>query len=366
VGAAAIAPPDPARGGSGGSRQHTACSRLSGACAQPCLAVRLRQDRVKATALRFSLHDALESNARHPRTSARRYLALYRRLLVSSGSSCLRPTAQHGQLTLSDVHHNLPAPRSGNHGAGEDPRVHALWVPGRRQGRRLQTLDNACANSSRPADRCPRPWAAGKTTLLRYLLENSKERIACIVNDVAAINIDAKLVRNDRNRTRAEQVNTTADLADTIELANGCACRWSAPAWRPGDLPWAAAASAGSFPPPHARASRDASAAGRRTAGCNLQDELFASFEQILALAEKNGQPYTRCGWQACCSCCSSQAHPGSGTQGWAAPACWGCGRRPCSGACRWPRTACAITHHTPCVQDCAGELGRGRAPEHP
>ncbi len=35
----------------------------------------------------------------------------------------------------------------------------------------------------------------GKTTLLRYLLENSKEKIACIVNDVAAINIDAKLVR---------------------------------------------------------------------------------------------------------------------------------------------------------------------------
>jgi len=52
------------------------------------------------------------------------------------------------------------------------------------------------------------------------------------VNDVAAINIDAKLVRNDRNRGREEGVNTTADLTDTIELANGCACgcalrRWS-------------------------------------------------------------------------------------------------------------------------------------------
>lgn len=44
------------------------------------------------------------------------------------------------------------------------------------------------------------------------------------MNDVASINIDAKLVRNDRNRSRTEQVNTTADLADTIELANGCAC----------------------------------------------------------------------------------------------------------------------------------------------
>jgi hypothetical protein len=73
-----------------------------------------------------------------------------------------------------------------------------------------------------------KPWVAlcatGKTTLLRYLLENSKEKVACIVNDVASINIDAKLVRNDRNRARSDAVNTTADLADTIELANGCAC----------------------------------------------------------------------------------------------------------------------------------------------
>ena len=56
------------------------------------------------------------------------------------------------------------------------------------------------------------------------MLENSKEKVACIVNDVASINIDAKLVRNDRNRTKGEQINTTADLADTIELQNGCAC----------------------------------------------------------------------------------------------------------------------------------------------
>ncbi|KAF6251859.1 putative metallochaperone [Scenedesmus sp. NREL 46B-D3] len=92
---------------------------------------------------------------------------------------------------------------------------------------------------------------SGKTTLLRSLLENSKEKVACVVNDVASINIDAKLVRNDRNRARSDQVNTTADLADTIELANGCAC-------------------------------------------CTLQDELFASFEQIMALADKRGEPYAR------------------------------------------------------------------------
>lgn len=67
---------------------------------------------------------------------------------------------------------------------------------------------------------------AGKTTLLRNLLENSTERIACIVNDVASINIDAKLVRNDRNRGRNSSANTTSDLADTIELQNGCACKF--------------------------------------------------------------------------------------------------------------------------------------------
>jgi len=95
---------------------------------------------------------------------------------------------------------------------------------------------------------------AGKTTLLRYLLQNSKEKIACIVNDVASINIDAKLVRNDANRGRAEggdATTSTKDLADTIELQNGCAC-------------------------------------------CSIQDELFASFEQVLAMADKNGTPYTR------------------------------------------------------------------------
>eukprot|EP00983_Pelagomonas_calceolata_P074417 1152551-Pelagomonas_calceolata.AAC.1 len=40
----------------------------------------------------------------------------------------------------------------------------------------------------------------GKTTVLRHLLENSKDKIACVVNDVASVNIDAKLVRNDRAR----------------------------------------------------------------------------------------------------------------------------------------------------------------------
>ena len=116
---------------------------------------------------------------------------------------------------------------------------------------------------------------AGKTTVLRHLLQNSSHlRIGCVVNDVADVNIDAKLVRNDRSRQRnnnnaengtggegeegeggnkngKSNNNTTSDLADTIELANGCAC-------------------------------------------CSIQDELFGSFEQLLGLADAKGATYDR------------------------------------------------------------------------
>lgn len=73
-------------------------------------------------------------------------------------------------------------------------------------------------------------------------------------------------MRNDRSRQRGGGVggdgnnasnngnnnnNTTSDLADTIELANGCAC-------------------------------------------CSIQDELFGSFEQLLSLADAKGATYDR------------------------------------------------------------------------
>ena len=51
---------------------------------------------------------------------------------------------------------------------------------------------------------------AGKTTLLCRLLDQSALQITAIVNDVAAINVDAALVRSRS--------------AETIEFQNGCAC----------------------------------------------------------------------------------------------------------------------------------------------
>jgi G3E family GTPase len=56
-------------------------------------------------------------------------------------------------------------------------------------------------------------FSAGKSTLLKHILENKEGlKIACIVNDVASINIDAKLARE------------VDDSSDTVELQNGCAC----------------------------------------------------------------------------------------------------------------------------------------------
>jgi len=96
---------------------------------------------------------------------------------------------------------------------------------------------------------------AGKTTLLRHMLTQSDLKIGCIVNDVASVNIDAKLIRNTGRAQQGDDdapgPKSTADLTDTIELANGCAC-------------------------------------------CSIADELFDSFENLLNIAKKRGITYDR------------------------------------------------------------------------
>ncbi|GKY93239.1 hypothetical protein MPSEU_000291600 [Mayamaea pseudoterrestris] len=57
----------------------------------------------------------------------------------------------------------------------------------------------------------------GKTTLLQHLLQNNEgSRIAVIVNDVASMNIDSKLV--------SAQQQQNGGAAGIVQLQNGCAC----------------------------------------------------------------------------------------------------------------------------------------------
>ena len=51
---------------------------------------------------------------------------------------------------------------------------------------------------------------SGKTTLLNHLLSSATERIAVLVNDFGAINVDAALLESADD--------------DTISLTNGCIC----------------------------------------------------------------------------------------------------------------------------------------------
>ena len=82
------------------------------------------------------------------------------------------------------------------------------------------------------------------------MLENSSSKIACIVNDLASVNIDAKLVNNSASRGATGNGPTTA-LADMVELQNGCAC-------------------------------------------CSAADELFPAFAELISIGDQSGQPYER------------------------------------------------------------------------
>ncbi len=72
---------------------------------------------------------------------------------------------------------------------------------------------------------------SGKTTTLRHILENKEDvKVGVIVNDVASVNIDAKLISR-RDTKKKEGESDSVDVAtiaegegEVVELQNGCAC----------------------------------------------------------------------------------------------------------------------------------------------
>ena len=65
---------------------------------------------------------------------------------------------------------------------------------------------------------------SGKTTMLKHVLENKEgRRVGVVVNDVAEVNIDAKLL------ARAQMADEDNEYEDTVELENGCACCTAGP-----------------------------------------------------------------------------------------------------------------------------------------
>ena len=62
---------------------------------------------------------------------------------------------------------------------------------------------------------------SGKTTTLKHLLENNSNiKVGTIVNDVASVNIDAKLINSSNNGNDVDSFNAGDGV---VELQNGCA-----------------------------------------------------------------------------------------------------------------------------------------------
>jgi len=65
---------------------------------------------------------------------------------------------------------------------------------------------------------------AGKTTLLQHVLSNKEGlRVGVVVNDMASVNVDAKLVRQSNSENDEGSEGSKPMVSDDfVELANGC------------------------------------------------------------------------------------------------------------------------------------------------
>jgi len=156
--------------------------------------------------------------------------------------------------------------------------VSASWVvrafvgPGRRCARHHLTTTRtirplsslAPEKETEEEERSPTPvtllsgfLGAGKTTLLQQLLKRAKEedlKIGVVVNDVAAVNVDSKLVKSpfeelNAGGTLKEVKGEDAAMAEFVELGDGCIC-------------------------------------------CSIADELFTTLSQLVAVARYRGFSY--------------------------------------------------------------------------
>mmetsp|Transcript_55068 Transcript_55068/g.131109 ORF Transcript_55068/g.131109 Transcript_55068/m.131109 type:complete len:692 (-) Transcript_55068:135-2210(-) len=94
---------------------------------------------------------------------------------------------------------------------------------------------------------------SGKTTLLREMLQNKGGlKVGVIVNDIAAVNIDAKLIISDGQKQKSVEIGgELIDTSDVMQLENGCAC-------------------------------------------CSASDELLESLLKLLVVAAEKGEMYDR------------------------------------------------------------------------
>jgi G3E family GTPase len=122
---------------------------------------------------------------------------------------------------------------------------------------KVQTTHGFSANSKQiPITVLSGFLGSGKTTLLQHLLNNNQGlKIAVIVNDVADINIDSKLiagqtVASSNNDSAVEKNNHNTPPAGIVQLSNGCAC-------------------------------------------CSLADELLPSISELITLSDMRSQAYS-------------------------------------------------------------------------